>query len=616
MSEAVRIRHCRLRFVRRGGWSWGADPKRLADVAARQLPALVAKLLDEQLANCPPDAVIPRLTLRIPARLDDLYRLPVAADAGAVPDVSSNASLQRLRAAVAASVRQAVPELDARAAPSAVDAKARAQRASAAPTPVVEALCHWQQDRVLSVVLASMEPAVLAAWTDAVLAELETAAQRRSLPWAGLADAAARLMAVRARGDAATALRVAALVRVVEALSSASAVAAEVAVAPAGAAAAAAADSARAQSSLAQLRALAVLRASRRAAAPRPADAVPAARPGRVEVDSVLPFVVLGVLARSGYLAALAGALAAIDALDEAAAFGAAVVYKLAPPSRRGWDRAGPTARLAAAVCGRAAPPGNEPMARFLRSVSTVCAPLDAALWTRSHAARSRSGVLVDRFDAAGQGAGWSATALVTGQPLGWFATPAALMKLVQLLPQQSWWLAPAAADAALVQPLLGAGAKVVSARLPEPEAGWLAVTPGWWSNDAALRRHAARLVAVCDDALQTQREHVQEFIERRPLVLRDGAVPCAAEASITLAVTSALGAIAAELWGARESTTPLLALQRLGDLGGSVLFEDRRVLVRPALGQRFMDLNQHGLLRDIAGVPWLPGQFIAFAGP
>ncbi|MDF3020074.1 MAG: hypothetical protein K0Q92_1377, partial [Steroidobacteraceae bacterium] len=113
MSESIRIRHCRLRVVRRGGWSWGADPKQLAERITRRLPALLAKLLTEQLAGMPPDARISKLTLRIPARLGEFYSLPASGDSDAAGDLSANAVMQRLRAAFRASLLQSLPELEA-----------------------------------------------------------------------------------------------------------------------------------------------------------------------------------------------------------------------------------------------------------------------------------------------------------------------------------------------------------------------------------------------------------------------------------------------------------------------------------------------------------------------
>ncbi|MCC2658963.1 MAG: hypothetical protein K0Q76_4071 [Panacagrimonas sp.] len=610
MSESIRIRHCRLRVVRRGGWSWGADPKQLAERITRRLPALLAKLLTEQLAGMPPDARISKLTLRIPARLGEFYSLPASGDSDAAGDLSANAVMQRLRAAFRASLLQSLPELEAGDARAAKAAKAAAPSIAQSPTPVLDLLLRWRREKVLSGVLAAATPQELALWADAVLVEIEGVARRSPERWHVMADAVARLLSLRTRAGERPKQIVASLVRTVEAVAQ---VFPEVSnTACANAAPQSDTSAARMANTLAELRALTCLIAARRNAPARRRESSPSRRNERISVDSVLPFVVLGVLARSGYLAALGSTLATIGSLDQADAFGASVVYKLSPPPRRGWDREGQTARLVAAMCAADTPVGNDRMESFLRGLSTVRGPLDASLWVRSRAARSRSGVLVDRFEDGT----WSVTEIVTGLPLGWFASPAEILRLVALLPRQSWWLAPAAADEALIAPLRDARARVVTSRLPGAGPDWLTVTPGWWTHDETLRRHAARLAAVTDDALVDQREHWQEFIERRPLLIRRSAAGRAAEASITLAVTTALGHIATELFGARERATPRLALQRFADLGGSVQVEEGRLVVHPALGRRFMDLNEHGLLRDVAGVPWLPGRYIAFAGP
>ena len=42
----VLIRRCVMRVVRRGGWSWGPDPRRLVADVVRALPALVAAELE------------------------------------------------------------------------------------------------------------------------------------------------------------------------------------------------------------------------------------------------------------------------------------------------------------------------------------------------------------------------------------------------------------------------------------------------------------------------------------------------------------------------------------------------------------------------------------------
>ena len=77
--DAIRIRHCRLRVVRHGGWSWGADPRRLVDQVTQRLPAWLAQALAEQLADCPPDLTMPQLRLRIPVRMSELRDWPADA---------------------------------------------------------------------------------------------------------------------------------------------------------------------------------------------------------------------------------------------------------------------------------------------------------------------------------------------------------------------------------------------------------------------------------------------------------------------------------------------------------------------------------------------------------
>ena len=147
--------------------------------------------------------------------------------------------------------------------------------------------------------------------------------------------------------------------------------------------------------------------------------------------------------------------------------------------------------------------------------------------------------------------------------------------------------------------------------------AGWLSAGDALSTNEPLLRRRAAELRRVFDEARERLACTHSEFIELRPLVLpARGLTRQAAEFSITLAVCSALGELADTLWREREPTQPLLALRRFADLGGTVSVEDARVLVRPALGRRFMDLNEHGLLRDIGEIPWWPGRRVEFAGP
>ena len=327
----------------------------------------------------------------------------------------------------------------------------------------------------------------------------------------------------------------------------------------------------------------------------------------------MLPFIVMGILSRRNYFEGLRAALVCSDLLEQSACFGAAIAYKLSPPPNRGWDRSAATSRLAAVMCGQDAPPDNSTMDGFLRGLSTVCAPLDASLWPANRATRKQPGILVEKLE----GASWAVLDIGSSQPLGWFASPGRCPACADLLPDRLWWLAPDAADSEFPEALARRNLRAVALGVQPRVAGWLSAGDSLSTNEPLLRRRAAELRRVFDEARELLAVTHSEFIELRPLVLpARGPVRRAAEFSITLAVCNALGELADTLWRGREPTQPLLALRRFADLGGTVSIEDERVLVRPALGRRFMDLDEHGLLRDIVGIPWWPGRRVEFAGP
>ena len=249
----------------------------------------------------------------------------------------------------------------------------------------------------------------------------------------------------------------------------------------------------------------------------------------------------------------------------------------------------------------------------FLRGLSTVCAPLDASLWPGNRATRKQPGILVEKLDAAL----WAVLDIASSQPLGWFSSPDDVLRVADLLPGRLWWLAPGAADSDFPEALAVRNLRAVALGLQPRVAGWLSAGDSLSTNEPLLRRRAAELRRVFDEARELLAVTHSEFIELRPLVLpARGPARRAAECSITLAVCSALGDLADTVWRGREPTQPLLALQRFADLSGTVSVEEGRVRVRPALGRRFMDLSEHGLLRDIVGIPWWPGRRVEFAGP
>jgi hypothetical protein len=605
--DAIRIRHCRLRVLRHGGWSWGADPRQLVEQVKQKLPAWLMQMLAEQLAELPSDTTIQQLRLRIPLQLSELLDLPSRDPA--VTDARSDSQLaQRVRAQLVAALRD-IPRLPPEAPePPAPSAVAPAQEVLS-PTVVLDMLIAWQGAKELPRMLATLDVATLRVWARAVLDELAQATPVAALAAHEVAQRVAGIEQLLA-----------------DARSTSRPLAQELAgfIAELGAPRAGSAgvppehlkeeDSEPRRVPPAQTIAPPPAAASR-TTHPELRRALPARQVRRepVAIDSVLPFIVTGILARQKYLDGLAAALACTDSLDQAGCFAAALVYKLSAPPNRGWDRSVATRRLAAAMCGLDAPPANPEMDRFLRGLSTASKALDASLWPASRAARRQPGILVEKLDAQT----WAALDIASARPLGWATSCAELLRLDDLLPGRLWWLAPGAADSEFAAAIQGRGLRGVAQGTRPRVAEWLSAGHSLFTNEPTLRRHGAWLRKTFDEANALLVSTHKELIELRPLVLpARGPARTDAEFSITLAVCSALGEIADTLWHGREPAQPLLAMQRFADLSGTVSVEEGRVLVRPALGRRFMDLSQHGLLRDITAVPWWPGRRVEFAGP
>ncbi len=609
--NAIRIRHCRLRVVRRGGWSWGANPRGLLNQVTQRLPRWLMETLAAQLADCAPDATIANLRVRVPVRLGELYAWPEASPVEPAAGDAAAGKLRAIEARLAEAVREAMPSVvhDGRI-EKAVEAHASIDPGELAPTPVIDVMCAWHGEGTLARNLAAAGSGALAAWIDAVLAELDDAAQLRGVADSALTPGVARLSGLHAHGDPDPSAPVEALLAIMECLT---AHAADVRAAETSANTGQPAPQARdEQVSLEAPSPASALRAARRSASRTRTPPPRQANRGPIPVTSVLPFVVTGVLSRLGYLDVLGAALVCAQLEEDAECFAAAITCKLALPPGRGWNRHPETTRLIAAVCGQEQAPSNGRTGQFLHGLSAVCSPLDASLRSRRCDPRAHA-ILVDEPEPGL----WAAMDLAGAQPLGWFGARAALLTLAGSFAGRAWWLAPGAAHADLLDELCRRGARVVAMSAPDRAGQWLAISHELWSNDPALCRRGLWLRRAIDDARTALATAHTEFVVKRPLVIPACAAQrTAAEYSVTLAVTTALGTLAETLWRQREATTPMLALQRFGDLSGTVTFEEGRVLVRPALGRRFMDLNEHGLLRDITRVPWWPGRRVEFAGP
>lgn len=78
MPDVV-VHRCTLHVVRRGGWSWGADPRQLLRSVIEAMPALVAAKLGELLADVPDGTEIAQpISIHIPVRPAELRTASLA----------------------------------------------------------------------------------------------------------------------------------------------------------------------------------------------------------------------------------------------------------------------------------------------------------------------------------------------------------------------------------------------------------------------------------------------------------------------------------------------------------------------------------------------------------
>lgn len=328
------------------------------------------------------------------------------------------------------------------------------------------------------------------------------------------------------------------------------------------------------------------------------------------EVACALPFLLLGPLDQTGYLAAVGPALQPVGLQAQTAVFATALAYTVLGPLERGWRRRPEDVAAAAAFAGLGTPVPGQALTEFARMAAPALPALDAAV-TRALAEGHTPGeplVLVAVGERADDG-----LLLLDREglfPVAWAGTAAGLLPAWRIFGSPPVLVAPAAVGA--LRDLADAGAGFVVATPPARTERWRQLPPHrLWTNsdDPALARHAsgyqqaARLAAGLTQALAAERAAI-------PL-----ATSPALGRSMVLAAGLGLGTLAWTLWREREPADPLLALERFADLSARVSFEPDRVRVRLPLGARHSDLSGHGLLADVPGVPWFGGRVVEFSG-
>ena len=166
-------------------------------------------------------------------------------------------------------------------------------------------------------------------------------------------------------------------------------------------------------------------------------------------------------------------------------------------------------------------------------------------------------------------------------------------------------------ADSQMLAALDAAGVTFVTPARPVRDERWTSI-PGTHAPRLYSNRPVQRIVPPLESVADRARDTWQAF-ESRPLPGRP------AERALDRSLSLCGGARArhhrvGSVARARADRSAL-ALERFGDIDGTVRFDEHRVRVRLPLGKRYRDLKEAGLLEDIPRVPWLDYRTLVFAG-
>lgn len=599
-SGDITVHRCTVTVVRRGGWSWGPDPRGLVGQVVDALPGLLADHFAERLAADGPDVEItePLIVTVRPGRNGTLAGAtgggpPVEVHFSPVPMVETPAD---------------APDTDADSGAVSFEASFAAPPDSWTAPGAATLFAELAERGELDALLALLPDESLHAYLLALLGTDATTAARllgelvgRALA-ADPAEALPEPLRTVVEGTDATDLP-----RVLAAyLTSADP---EEAVLPA--------------------RALAVLhdRSAQEPpvtppatgeAPPGPTSAVEpgtaGATPrttrttGEVQVWSALPFLLAGPLARIGYLDAIGPALAGLELAEDAPLFAAALAYKVLGVTARGWRRTERDAEAAAAFAGLHPPVAEDHLSAFARQARPALPVLDGVLALsvcRGH--DPTDPLLITGAD--------DALLLVDAQgmfPIAWAADATGLLPHWQACGRPAVLLCDGPLPPGTLRDLASAGVPFVTGVRPlrgDPVTRLPWRTPLWAAAGttpdmrlaARLPAHTRRLTDLIT-ALVTER--------RAAPLAPDGGL----ERTVTLAAALGLSTIAWTLWRDRETPDPLLALHRFADLEATVRFEPAAVRVRVPMGRRHADLLRGGLLADVPDVVWLDGRTLTFS--
>lgn len=618
MDELV-IRHCTMRVVRHGGWSWGGDRRALVDRMTRLAPRLIAARLAELFADQQDDIAEPvRLRIKLPARA--LHDDRVLAET--LHDNLPNAAA--LRSIASDSIRPPEPAREGGTSiPSREASSNVAAVGPAGPKSLRKLLLEWRAGGQLLSRLRGIPHATVELW----IAYLTTIAPER--PAAGrqvdalVKEARAirdRLAVAIPRIDHGANMRLATLVELLarhgEALAAAdmATIIDRLAGGP-DAAPARKPPAARGKPSARDQPADAPAAGGSDPSTPAALlTAVPSRRSiagTEVQLSSVLPFLTLGMLARIGWLDVAAASLEAIALPDNGAILAAALAERLVPKAGPSTREAETRQRTIACFGGLEHSPTPAAYGAWARMAGDGLGALNAFVADEIAEGHDPELPLLvsllssghDRMFVLLDGDGHYPVAVVPDLPC--------LLALLDRFRASVLLVARHAATPALVAALNRREQGFVTDAPPgrNEAAQRIPGCSGLWSNAHDIPHPRIASAAEQFETLADASEAGLKRLLREP-------TPNALAVSAYLSAAMGLGLLSWKLWHDREQTSPMLALDRLASLEGTARITPEALEIRPAVGRRYLDLKRHDALAEIAGVPWLGGRRIRFAGP
>jgi hypothetical protein len=671
------IHHCSLRIVRQGGWSWGPEPLSLLHGAIKALPELIARELGNIFHDDDDREILTPLRLRIPVKLGELSAL-AGGDSrnSSLPSLIEVDPLsKRIKNALRAALTDELctPEITFDDQPTKSFAGDTTQPTSSERSPILDVLTSWRFEGVLTQRLAVFSSAALEAWHSRImnlalgpnqtditrLKEIEDIVdemargfrnafesrnailRRRLIVVAevlyrlGLHDCPSIVLSILQHtfpihvaaeetafnspdqtGDIQT-KDIAQDLLTRESAEDEESVNVGI-------------ESATTLNKFSQLErwasAFSFINSSddgpttSRNSTARASFLTPQLKPLSEErvrlVASALPFLLLGPLARLGYLKTLAAVLESIDHVSSAPLFATALAYKVLAPPERGWRRHSDVITAASIFSALAQPVAEPDLVKLATDISTHLSPLDAAISGVLIAGHTQSEPLLLMQTLDESGTGFLLLDVDGTFPIQWTRAIEDLRPILIELDSSLILIPRVWAEPQILRWLDEQSLAFITDAKPTRHERWRAVRrpphERWWTNDTvtsdSLLLTAARRMSVSLEDATTLWQALA--IERPSVPLADSRL---FDRHLTMAASVALGFIAWELWREAETTAPFLTLERFRTLEARVDYSQEVVTVSLPLGKRFYDLIEHGLLNDVSGVPWFQGRRVVF---